>query len=163
VSLLGLRVGGLLSLSVLALPAGQSTAGPVDRLMLWDPLPSGGAFLSQIRRLHAFELKNLDRFRWHQQPTVPNEIFGHTYAPGLLDALSLLTLDGIAINKTRIHTVVSDDTSATHPAICGWHADGGHGMPVVIDEEQQWESSDSVDKIVLGHQTIRHFVSLMEQ
>jgi exosortase A-associated hydrolase 2 len=96
--LLGLRLGGLL-----ALDYARTATHPVDRLLLWQPVTKGTAFLTQFLRLRlASELLNDDgaqggteALRAALRAGETLEIAGYALAPGLalaIDALDAATL-----------------------------------------------------------------------
>ena len=79
VRLLGVRAGALFAASF----AGSSDA--VERLVLWDPVPDGAAYLQQLRRVQARMLERHSRLSRHERLEARREYAGHYVSERMLE------------------------------------------------------------------------------
>ena len=105
VSLVGLRFGALLA-ATLPKPA-------VDRLVLWDPVVSGGAYLEELRAIHQSMLADTDRFNApgrYSPGCETNEMLGFLYSGGFQQSAGLHDLTNTTwASKRNIALVVSGE------------------------------------------------------
>ncbi|MBK8253571.1 MAG: alpha/beta fold hydrolase [Polyangiaceae bacterium] len=105
VSLLGLRFGGTLA----TLAAGQIRP---SCLVLWDPVPDGAGYLSELRHLHVELLSDPKRyFREGQRASRPAEIVGFDFGADLPAEIEGIHLDSlIHIPKARVCLIRSSSS-----------------------------------------------------
>lgn len=105
VSLVGLRLGALLAASL--------THASIDRLVLWDPVVSGGAYFNELRALHQTMLADSDRFHAPDKNMPGNEtgeILGFIYPEKLQQDAGLHDLGNtVWANNRSVALVVSND------------------------------------------------------
>jgi acyl carrier protein len=99
VRLLGVRAGALLAASF----AGSSD--DVQRLVLWDPVPDGAAYLQGLRRVQATMLERHSRLSRHERREARQEYAGHGISKRMLEEFRLFNASAyssVPIGKVRV-------------------------------------------------------------
>lgn len=110
----GLRLGA----SLAALASARAGVAP-DRLVLWDPIVDGSAYLSELDRLHALEMESeaqLGAPRVRAESSGAREALGYPLGQDLVRQLSALHVDALATARaTRVDLLHSAGASGIDP------------------------------------------------
>jgi hypothetical protein len=100
VRLLGVRGGALLAASF------SRSSGDVQRLVLWDPVPNGSAYLQELRRIHATLIgRHLHLSRADRREAM-RECVGYRISERMQEDLRLLDgADYSGVLKSKLHFV----------------------------------------------------------
>jgi hypothetical protein len=109
VRLLGVRAGALLAASF----AGSSD--DVERLVLWDPVPDGPAYLQGLRRVQATLLERHSRLSRHERREAMREYAGHCVSERMLEEFRLLNASAYSSVPTAKVRVVSTSRGKGSP------------------------------------------------
>jgi pimeloyl-ACP methyl ester carboxylesterase len=154
VSLLGLRFGATLAaLAAARLPE-------VDRIVLWDPIVNGRAYLDELnRRNHNFMEGRPRPPNWVEK-TPPDELLGTPLPVALrtrLEAIDLLTLGGL---EARSALLLSTEQTPwlsplrEHLGKLGVAAQYEH-----VPSPALWLKQDQVDRTLVPHQVLQRIAS----
>ena len=158
VTLLGLRLGGLLA----AVAGGRGL--PLSRLVLWDPVLSGRAYLEEIAERHRSFMQGRPRPRdWaEQQP--PDEVLGTPLSPVLrtgIEALDLFALKHPPAPKVLLLTTQSaaaPESVRQHLQSLGAAVDHRH-----VDSPPLWGAQDDVDRALVPKNVIHSIGSWLAE
>ncbi len=150
VSLVGLRLGA----TVAALAAARIKP---SCLVLWDPVLSGAAHLSELRSLHAELLSGSRRF-WreaHRDPG-PTELVGFDFGQALLSDIAKIEMASvIGFPKARV-CVLGSSPCAEQEALLG--ALRGRKLEVELHAtalRAEWASASEVETLLLPADALR--------
>jgi alpha-beta hydrolase superfamily lysophospholipase len=154
VSLIGLRVGATLA----TLTAARRS--DVDRIVLWDPVLDGHAYLADVRDLHNRWLA--DRMGAGAPASARDELLGFPATAAMLGQLSAATLTPLPpIQAKGVWLMVSEELTAyaqLREALDRGGLTAGYG---VVPGEGNWESLDFVHQTLLPHAMIRAIASAL--
>ena len=108
ICLIGLRLGA--TLAALACLRRQDIA----RLVLWDPIVVGHAYLAELLQRHRALLEERPKPRAYRVPDPPTELLGTPITPsiiGFLESLDLLSQEPLPVRRVYI---ISSDGSPSH-------------------------------------------------
>lgn len=144
----GLRLGG-----TLATLAAATRPGTAERLVLWDPVVDGAAYLESLERDHAAELKCL-----HGSPAggpapaagAPREALGFAIGPALESKLRALSLQSFAATGASRATVLdSSDTGAPAALAARLAAQGTPAATIPIASRIRWASDEAMNTAIV--------------
>ena len=149
VSLVGLRLGATFA----ALTAARR--GDVDRLILWDPVSDGAAYLDELLTLQRGWL--CDRLGERAVGLAGDgELIGFSATSAVRAQLKSLTLSSVPRTRARaVALMVSDERPSyelLHRAFVG---SGAAAACDLVREPAEWTSVDQVHQILLPHAMVR--------
>lgn len=158
-ALVGLRLG-----AALALLTAETVA--VERLVLWDPVVRGAAFLDELEALHRASLADRDRFQAPRTATAPEDeelLLGFRFPHALRRDLQGLDLLGRSIPAAEIALLVSEEA----PLYARLHAflDGG-GARVgyhVVPPSHTWDRLDRVESVLMPYPMLKAIVATLAE
>jgi exosortase A-associated hydrolase 2 len=154
VGLWGLRLGALL-----ALDCARSAAQPLDRLLLWQPVMSGSAYLTQLLRLRLAGDLLLDdgpkagteSLRGMLRAGQALEIAGYTLAPELALAIDGIDAAQLAPGSCPVHwfelaaTANRPLSPAANRIVSGWRERGTNVHVELVCGQPFWATQEIVE------------------
>jgi exosortase A-associated hydrolase 2 len=156
VGLWGLRLGALLALDYARSPYAQGAAAPT-RMLLWQPVHSGGAHLTQFLRLRMAndmlgagggQKTGTAALREQLRGGATLEVAGYELAPELADALDALDLAKMAPPACPLHwiDVAAAEgrplTPASAKLVAAWRQQGAELDAQVVAGPQFWGTQE---------------------
>lgn len=153
VSLVGLRFGGAIAATA------PVQAHKVRKLVLWDPVVRGTAYLENLRRLHHSMLKDHKCYidPWLQREDgEPTELFGFRFSSKMLaDIEAVDLLDQKAFSAARIFLIVSEERQEYLQLKEHLQSLGLLSGYQVFPEGGNWEDPAAIDKSLITGNIIR--------
>lgn len=155
IGLWGLRLGALLTLAF-----AKDAVREIDRLVLWQPIINGEAFLTQFLRMRLASemLLGLDKpptgtgeMRSALERGETLEVAGYALSPALAAAIDNLKLVDLAVLHVPVHwfDIVADVDRQPSPASAriadGWRQQGGELYIHVVAGDRFWMSPEIVE------------------
>lgn len=154
VSLVGLRFGATLA----ALAA--SRRADIDRLVLWDPVLDGRAYVEDVRDLHARWLR--DRLGVGVDASAPAELLGFPVTEEMHRQLTAAALAPLpAIRAKAVWLMVSEEESSYDALRKSLEASGAAVSYGVVPGDGDWQRLDFVHQTLLPHAMLRAITSAM--
>ncbi len=154
VSLLGLRFGATLA----ALAASRNPA--IDRLVLWDPIVNGTAYLQELARRNRQFMEGRPRPRGWVESDPPDEVLGAPITPSLRASIAALDLLSLTRPPARRVLLISTeekhglDLMSEHLVKIGTPTDRQH-----VPSPPLWLKQDQVDKTLVPQEVIQRITS----
>jgi uncharacterized protein len=154
VSLLGLRFGGTLA----ALAASRNPA--IDRLVLWDPIVNGTAYLEELSRRNRHFMEGRPRPPGWTLSETPDEVLGAPLTKALRSSLAGVDLLGLTRPPARRVLLISTeekhglDELSDHLSKLGTPPDRQH-----VPSPPLWLKQDRVDKTLVPQEVIQRIAS----
>ena len=162
----GLRLG-----ASLAALASKSAARPPRRLVLWDPVTDGSAYLAELAEAHVNARKEAFGPRWEAEGRVRaqateearNEALGYPLTPGLkaqLGALAPASFRGARAERVTL-VVARDDASI---AVADQLAGGGSDVRTrTISTSIDWLMNDMLNDSLIPPDDLRSLVAALAE
>jgi len=155
VAVLGLRLGATIAL------AAAETRADIARLVLWDPVIDGRAYLAELERLQRQWLKSRPGSRWFTFRPGVEEIFGFPMPGPLRREIESLALSAAPRRGMRVDVVGSLGHEGYAPWVSALQARHAavhwHELPVRGD----WTEPDQVHVGVMPAGVLQHLSALM--
>jgi pimeloyl-ACP methyl ester carboxylesterase len=154
VSLLGLRFGATLA----ALAASRHPS--IDRLVLWDPIVIGAAYLEELALRHRQFMEGRPRPRGWVEADPPDEVLGATLTPVLRAGIAATDLLSLTRPPARRVLLISteekhgQDVLSEHLEKIGTPTDRQH-----VPSPPLWLKQDQVDKTLVPQEVIQRIAS----
>lgn len=160
VSLIGLRLGA--SLASLA----ASTRDDVDRLILWDPIVSGSAYLEDMFAKQEAILTSGGGVYGAVQDLRAQEVVGVSGFPltkALRRELSALTLTDLEITPATQVDIVASEAQAMYSHLAeAWIKTGANASLTVIPSQGNWDEDDKFGSALIPQAIIQGVVERMK-
>jgi exosortase A-associated hydrolase 2 len=163
----GLRFG-----AALALLAAQDPSLRDRRLILWDPVVSGAAYLEELAKAHVGFLSIV--FRWNARRVIRSrgigvlgemrELVGFEISPELRRDIESVELARGARVAARSATILGDQPQSTYAGLVAALAQGGttvHHVP--IDADAPWNSEEALNASTIPARTLDALLAAVEQ
>jgi pimeloyl-ACP methyl ester carboxylesterase len=112
-SLVGLRFGA--TLAFLA----ASKRADIDRIVLWDPIVNGRAYLGELAERHRALMAKRPLPRDYQEPDLPAEVLGVPLTASLRSAIAAIDLMGVRPPAGARVAVLSSESDPAVDGLCG--------------------------------------------
>jgi uncharacterized protein len=153
VSLVGLRFGATFA----ALAA--STRRDVDRLLLWDPVIDGRAYVEELLVLQRDWLH--DRLGT-AKAAGPSELIGFALTEAIRAELESTTLAGLPkVGARSVALMLSGDSPEYGPLKEQLERDHPQVTCTIVDESNEWRRVEMVHQILLPHLMVRTITASM--
>jgi exosortase A-associated hydrolase 2 len=163
----GLRFG-----ATLALLAAQDESCRDRRLILWDPVMSGAAYLEEVARAHVGFLSVV--FRWTPErvirsrgievPGKMRELVGFEVTPELRAGIEATDLAHGARSAARSATILGDQPQATYASMIESLSRGGTDVRhVPIDADAPWNSEEALNASTIPARTLDALLAAVER
>lgn len=107
---IGLRLGASLALQA------QASRKLFDSLVLWDPIVSGGAHLTELARQHTDMMRSIPGVgSWGDSEADLGELLGFEYSHALIDQLQAMDLSRVRCNGAQNVLVLQTDYEGDSP------------------------------------------------
>jgi exosortase A-associated hydrolase 2 len=155
VSLIGLRLGATLA----ALSA--SRRHDIDRMVLWDPVLEGRAYLDDLRDLHARWL--LDRLGARATPgSARTELIGFPLTEAIHGQLAATTLTPLPTLRARAVWLMVSEEQARYQALRASLVESGTPVAyAVVPGDGAWDDPELVHQTLLPHAMVRAITAAM--
>ena len=155
VSLIGLRFGATLA----ALSA--SSRQDIDRIVLWDPVSDGRAYLDEVRDLHASWLQDRMGVGVASDPARV-ELLGFPVTEAIQAQLQAVTLTPFpALRAKAVWLLVSEEQTRYQALQAGIEKSGIAVTYGVVPGDGDWQRLDFVHQTLLPHAMVRAITSAM--
>jgi pimeloyl-ACP methyl ester carboxylesterase len=154
VSLVGLRLGAVHALTA---SAGRRD---VDKLVLWEPVISGGAFLAELERRHVDFLR--DELPHRAIASTRDEALGFPITAALRASLLALDLTRAPRSSAKSLAVVAARASEDERRLAeGLPGLGARSSFAVVELEKDWNSEEAVNSSLVPAAAIEAVVRIL--
>jgi alpha-beta hydrolase superfamily lysophospholipase len=161
VTWIGVRLGATLA----CLATATAPASPPERLVLWEPLTDGPAYLAEMARNHQRALASSYSLipPKYKQPG-PDEALGFGLGDTLLSQLRTLKPDTLPAVRTRHVTLVSGHGQAGAPALARRLAqDGVAHRTIPFEHAFDWASEEALNTALVPHEALQVLARAVEE
>ncbi len=149
-SLVGVRLGATLAAKAVA------SGLDVDRIVMWDPVLDGGAYLRTLQEMQDHLLDGRRNRRRRNPRMRGDDLMGFPYPAGLRRELEALRLGGDDIEVAT--TVVASQPRIEYRRLSGEHPHVGLDL---IDDDAAWDDPLSAQSSLLPRRIPRHIASVL--
>ena len=155
VSLVGMRLGATFA----ALTAARRR--DIDRLVLWDPVSDGAAYVDELVTLQRGWLR--DRMGERAERLASDgELIGFSATNAVRSQLNALTLSALPpLRAKTVSLVLSEQRPAYLTLLQALVESGTAAVSEFVDEPAEWTSVDQVHQILLPHAMVRAIEAAM--
>lgn len=152
VSLIGLRFGATFA----ALAA--SKRNDIERLLLWDPVVDGKAYVDELQALQRDWLH--DRLGTAKAAS-ESELIGFALTETIRAQLESTTLTAVPKVKARVVSLVISGEAGGYAALKQQLEQQSGATCAVVEESNDWQRADMVHQILLPHVMVRTIAAAM--
>ena len=159
VAWVGLRYG-----ATLAVLAAERLTRPLTDIILWDPVVSGGAYIAELRDVHATFMRG-DLQNWNPPPDGVTETLGFPLSLELRTEMSSVDLAAAPARRPRARqlTVVASRPSAEQDrfkkAIAGWDVPSRW---LEITTSSPWNSEEAMNAALIPMDVLEAIVARIQ-
>jgi uncharacterized protein len=154
VSLIGLRFGATLATFAAA------RRRDVERLVLWDPVLDGEAYIRELRALQHNWL--VDRLGTADAAADETELIGFALTDATRAELEATSLSGsLPLRARSVALMLSEDRPSYRTLATALGEDGRSVACTVVAESSDWDRGDMVHQILLPHAMVRAIAAAM--
>src|SRR4051794_18653324 len=159
VAWVGLRYG-----ATLALLAAEKVSSPLADLVLWDPVVSGAAYVSELLEMHTTFMRD-DLTGWKPGPSAASESLGFPLGAELRDAMSGLDLAATPGRRPRARqlTVVASrqapELDRLKQAILAWDVPSRW---VAVTTSSPWNSEEAMNAALVPMDVLEAIVARIQ-
>lgn len=156
VSVIGYRYGALLA-------AFTSKSYKFSRLVMWDPVIDGGAYLSDLQKIHNHMLTDPNRFdlRFLSNTDSSTELIGHYFSESFQEKIKSLNLIDLEKIKTKNINVFSYRDSYNIEALINENTFLSKATLHKFDAESEWMNADKIEAKVLPNPSIENILEVV--
>jgi pimeloyl-ACP methyl ester carboxylesterase len=155
VSVVGLRFGA-------ALAALAAAAGGVDRVVLWEPVTDGAAYLAAQRALHESWMRE-ERRNGRSAPAGDDEILGYEMPDSLRRGIERIDVASLArIERTPVHVVTQGASPAPHELVSRLAAAGAQVDAEAVEGPMVWSRTPLMPEATVPTRVLQAIVSWLE-
>jgi pimeloyl-ACP methyl ester carboxylesterase len=149
-SIVGVRLGATLA------SLAASTELAIDRLVMWDPVVDGNAYLRTLVSMNDQLLSERGNRRSISKAMMGDDLLGFPYPAALRAELG--ELDLLALQPHAATTVIASHRSAAYERLA---ASRNHVDLQIVDDEAAWEDVASSQSALLPRRIPRHIAKVL--
>ncbi len=152
-SVVGARLGA-------ALAATLADAGPLDELVLWDPVVSGKHYVDELRALQRRRLANsrypLEKLLSKEVP----ELLGYPFRPAIEQSLQRLDLTAVRLVPSQHTTLVTSEPHDDYERLAAKLA-GKDFARHDVDDPCRWRTQELLEQAILPVKIVQKIVEIV--
>jgi len=152
----GLRYGANLALAASTRPV------KLDRLILWDPLLTGKAYLAELAHSHAAYMR-WDLQGWQPRPDAPPQAIGWALTPELCEAMARLDLSKPRFTSAQHMVAILSAPDAPSEGIVARLAEGQTTDVRVVESTSPWNSDEALNSTLVPGEIVNAIVAAVSE